>query len=440
MLNANLRIIEELKEFISIVINTPDLLQVFSSDSKAFTRTRKLPFDRLVFLIIKLCKRTLSLELEQFFEEINSANPCTVSAFSQQRKKLNPWFYCVWNELLTSCYYHYYGLAIKRWKGYRIIAGDGSCISLVNTPKLEKHFGKQSNQQGYFVQAQAFYYYDVLNELTIHAKLAHCKTGELSLVYPLIDKLEHDMLMIYDRNFCNYKMFALHLWQEREIKFVIRANESRNFVKHFLQSGKSNLVVELKPDSKNIKQMHSCGFRITKETTLKVRLVRVELEKTVEVLVTNLWEEDGHPESEFKDLYFKRWGVETSISRLKNTLQLESFSGLNPTSVEQDFFATVFIANLFSILAKEPQKAIDTKTVNHKHPKKVNCNKSIGNLKAALIELFITNKPEVVLKKLYYYFIRNALPVRENRSFERRVKNRHSRSKHKTFTNYKPTY
>ena len=440
MLNANLKIIEELKEFISLVTDSPKLLEIFSRDSKSFTRSRKLPFNRLVLLIAKLCKKTLSIELEHFFEELKVFNPCTVSAFSQQRKKLNPWFYCVWNELLTASYYHYYGSAVKRWKGYRIIAGDGSCICLVNTPELEKHFGKQTNQTSYFVQAQAFYFYDVLNELTIHAKLAHCRTSELSLVYPMVDLLEHDMLMIYDRNFCNFKMFALHLWQEREIKFVIRANESRNFVKHFLQSGKSSMVAELKPDYGIIKQMYVSGYKITKETTIKIRLIRVELEKTVEVLVTNLWEEDGHPEAEFKELYFKRWGVETSISKHKNILQLESFSGLNPTSVEQDFHATVFTANLLSILAKEAQRIIDAKTVNSKYPMKINGNKSIGNLKTVLIDLFLSNQPEIVLKKLYKYFIRNPLPVRVNRSYERKVKNKHSRSKHKTFTNYKSAY
>jgi hypothetical protein len=346
----------------------------------------------------------------------------------------------VWNELLTACYYNYYGSAVKRWKGYRIIAGDGSCVSLVNTPELEKHFGKQSNQRSSFVQAQAFYYYDVLNELTIHTQLAHCKTGELSLAYPMIDRLEHDMLMIYDRNFCNFKMFALHLWQEREIKFVIRGNEMRNFVKDFLQSGKTSSVVELKPRPYIIKEMFKCGYKITKKTAIKVRLVRVELETTVEVLVTNLWEEDGHPNAEFKELYFKRWGVETSISRHKNTLQLESFSGLTPTSVLQDFYATVFVANLFSIISKEAQNTIETKTVNRKYPMKINGNKSIGKLKSNLIDLFLSQQPDVVLQKLHQYFIRDPLPVRANRSFPRVVKNKQSKSKHKTFTNYKPAY
>lgn len=67
---------------------------------------------------------------------------------------------------------------------------------------------------------------------------------------------------------------------------------------------------------------------ITVHTLLKARLVRVELPGSIEVLITNLWEEDNHPAEEFKDLCFMRWSVETNISVQKNILQLESFSGL----------------------------------------------------------------------------------------------------------------
>lgn len=439
MLSANLKIIGELKEFISIIVETPELLKNFSLDGKAFTRSRKLPFERIVFLILKLCKKTLSVELDQFFEEINKPNSCTVSAFSQQRMKLNPQFYCVWNELLNICYYHYYGSNVKRWKGYRIIAGDGSCISLVNTPKLEKYFGKQSNQNSSYVQAQAFYFYDVLNELIIHAKLSHCKIGEASLAYPLIDHLKTDMLMIYDRYFCSYKMMALHLWQEKEVKFVIRARESQNIIKTFIKSGKQSSIIHYGPSSEAVKEMSKCGYKITKNTYLKIRLIRVELENSLEVLVTNLWDEEGHPVEVFKELYFKRWGVETNISRQKNILQLESFSGLTPKSVEQDFYATVVVSNLFSILAKEAQNTIDTK-VKNKYPMKINGNKAIGKLKSNLIDLFLGKQPEFILQKLFFYFIRDPLPVRANRSFKRVLKNKLSKSKHKTFTNYKPAY
>lgn len=440
MLETNVKIIEELKEFISIIVQRPDLLKQFCNNESDFIRTRKLPFERIVLLIVKLCKKTLSVELEQFFEGINLQCSCSVSAFTQQRMKLNPEFYRVWNELLYSCYYHYHGKEIKKWKEYRLIAADGSNVSLVKTPSLEKYFGGQSNQHGTFVQAKTFYCYDVLNELVIRSEIAPFRTGEVNMAYPLIDNLQDDMLMLYDRNFCSYKMVALHLWQEKEIKFVIRARETHKVVSSFIKSGKKSDEVLLKPTDKSIKGLYQSGYVVTKNTLLKVRLIRVDLDQSVEVLMTNLWEADGHLISEFKALYFKRWGVEINISRQKNILQLESFSGLKPISVQQDFYATIFVTNLFSILTKEAQNTIDTTTIKRKYPMKINGNKCFGKLKGNIINLFVTDKPEMILEKLYHCFIRDPLPVRSNRSFPRIVKNKQSKSKHKTFTNYKPAF
>jgi hypothetical protein len=187
--------------------------------------------------------------------------------------------------------------------------------------------------------------------------------------------------------------------------------------------------------------LRECGYQTDRHTLLKVRLVRVDLDKSVEVLLTNLWEEDGYSCDEFKELYAKRWGIETNIGLQKNILQLESFSGLTPLSVRQDFFATVFMANLHSILIKEAQYTIDTQTTNRKYPAKINKNKSHGKLRSYLVALFTsTRKPEDILKLLHSYFIRDPIPVRKGRTFKRVVKNKQSKSKHKTHMNYKPAY
>lgn len=162
-------------------------------------------------LITKLCKKSLSIELEKFFEEINEASHCSVSAFTHQRLKLKPEFFKCWNILLQKSFYFHYGDAVKRWKNYRIIAADGSSISLVNMPALSNYFGGQSNQQTNFVLARTFYHYDVLNELILLSEIKPYRCGELNMAYKAIANTQEDMLMIYDRNFSNYKMVALHL-------------------------------------------------------------------------------------------------------------------------------------------------------------------------------------------------------------------------------------
>jgi hypothetical protein len=440
MFGTNLKIIEELKQFISLVNEHPEVLEEFTTNNRAFTRERKLTFPRLVLLIGKLCKKTLSVELDKFFEELDIKLSCTVSAFTQQRQKLQPLFYKAWNEILLLSYYYHYETIVKRWKGYRLIAVDGSNVSLVNTTALQDHFGGQSNQQCSFVQAKTMYCYDILNGLTLSARMEPYRTGELPMAYANIDKLQSDMLMIYDRNFFNFKMMALHLWHKPEVKFVIRAKDSSLVVRSFIQSKAVSAIVHLTATPSAIAELPKSGYKADKNTMIKIRLLRVELPHTTEVLATNLWEEDGHAHSEFKKLYFKRWTIETHIGVQKNIFQLESFSGLTVQSVLQDFHATVFSNNLHAVLIKDAQQTIDQTETKRKYPLKINNNKSHGKFRSSLIELFICKEPMIILQKLHNYFIRDPLPIRKGRSFARIIKNKQSKSKHKTFMNYKPAF
>lgn len=440
MIDANIKLIQELKEFVSLVSSNDDLLSHFRFSPNDFIRNRKMPFEKLVLLIAKLCKKTLSVEIENFFMESEDPNPCSVSAFVQQRIKLKPLFFCLWNKFLCSTWYELNKNEIKRWKGYRIVAADGSNATLVNSESLSKYYGGQINQVSYFTIAKTVYFYDVLNELILLPKIGPYRLGELNMVYDMFDKTEDDMLLIYDRNFSNYKMVALHLWQEKERKFLIRARENLSIIKDFITRGKASEIVEWTPPYSAIQGLKKSGFLINKNTSLKVRLVRVELDGSPEVLITNLWEEEGHPVSEFKELYFMRWGIETNISLQKNIMQLESFSGLSVASVEQDFYATVFMANLHSVLIKDAQQTVEAKVTKRKYPVKINKNKSFGKLKMKFIHLFLSNELHSILEKLHDYFTKVLLPIRKGRTFERVRKNPQSKSKYKTFTNFKPAY
>lgn len=440
MTSVNVKIIHRLKSFLKRVNSNETLVHQFSSSDADFTRIRKLPFDKLVLMIARLNKKTLGIELANYFSEINEPSPCSVSAFCQRRSKLLPSFFHSWNMVLHLSYYLYCKNSVKRWRKYRLIASDGSGVSLVKTKSLEGYFGGQSNQTGSFVQGKTFFCYDVLNGMIIHSGLYPYRYGEHNMAYDAVELYEDDMLIIYDRNFCSYKMVALHLLREKEIKFIIRAQETQLHVKKFIASGATSSETWLEPGPAAIKGMKKSGFIITKNNLIKIRLVRVELTDKVEVLMTNLWEDEGHKTSDFKDLYNMRWGIETNIGFQKNIMQLESFSGLTAISVLQDFYASVFIANLYAVLKKEAQQIISRTTAHRKYPMQINNNKAFGKMKSYIIPLFIGGRIRQLIEQLNEYFIRDPLPIRAGRSFKRERKNRQSNSKFRTFTNFKPAY
>jgi hypothetical protein len=251
MLEANIKIISSLKDFLILVTSNNEYKDLFKMNKVNFTRSRKLPFETLALMIVKLCKKTLSVEIENFFSDLNTNLSCSVPSFCEQRMKLVPMFFYAWNKEFLNSFYQEYGSKVKRWNGLRVLGCDGSNISLINKPKLREYFGGQSNQNNFFVQAKTFYCYDVLNKMILFPQIGSYRNGEMNLAYDVINsgQIQEDMLLIFDRFYSNYKVMALLQWKETEIKYLIRARESIKFVQAFIQSKKLSDVINIYPNS-----------------------------------------------------------------------------------------------------------------------------------------------------------------------------------------------
>jgi len=94
---------------------------------KDFIRTRKLPFSTMIMQIICMGGNTLTKELmDAFGYDPDSA---TSSAFVQQREKILPQaFEFLLHDFTATC------ANIRRYKGYRLFAGDGSSLNIAHNP------------------------------------------------------------------------------------------------------------------------------------------------------------------------------------------------------------------------------------------------------------------------------------------------------------------
>ena len=87
----------------------------------------------------------------------------------------------------------------------------------------------------------------------------------------------------------------------------------------------------------------------------KARVIKVTLDTgEIETLLTNLTENFN-----FKELYFVRWGVEKAYDVLKNTLEIENFSGRTETAVRQDFHIHIIASNMLAASFWEAQEIVD---------------------------------------------------------------------------------
>jgi len=158
---------------------------------------------------------------------------------------------------------------------------------------------------------------------------------------------------------------------------------------------------------------------------------------TIEVLATNLFDPEQYPQAVFKDLYFMRWGIETNFETVKNKLQLESFSGQKIRTILQDFHISFFLSNLQEIISKPCEKEIERKNNTTRICYKINKNIALGIMKNRVIELFINNDPETILRLLARVFQQHLVPIRPNRKYPRFRKYNKSERKYQTLTNYK---
>jgi hypothetical protein len=90
-----------------------------------------------------------------------------------------------------------------------------------------------------------------------------------------------------------------------------------------------------------------------------MRVLKFELNSgIIETLITNIFDED-FTVADFKELYFKRWSIEVKYNEIKNKLQIENFTGETPIAIEQDFYATMYLANMVALAKKDANQVIE---------------------------------------------------------------------------------
>lgn len=440
MVEANIKIIEELKMVLDLFKTDSKLRSLVTNGEVDFSRNRKLPFERTIGIILNMPKRSLSIEIQDFFDHLQSGvESCTKGAFSLQRSKLKALFFDIWNKQLVNSFYSHYGLATKKWKGFILQAVDGSTAYLINKKEVVDYFGTQGNQHVSVPMAQIVQIQDVLNEVTVWGNIAPIKDSEMSIINNNIHHFRKDSLTLFDRGFPSFTLMYLLLNEEKPLHFLMRCRKNFNReVMGFVQSNKTSEIISFSPTAEAVEALRKLGHIVTGKQTIKVRVVKVKLSTGEdEILLTNLFDEGLYTLDDLKQLYALRWGIETTFDKQKNQQQMEQFSGHKVTSIQQDYAATLMISNLQSLIEKQSEKHLEAINIRRKHNYKINKNISWHHLKHNVVKLFLENESKQILMKLQQAFEQNLEPIRPNRTFTRDRKSKRFNGKYQTLTNYK---
>jgi hypothetical protein len=402
-------------KFLEAVDVTRNVLHdfIFMCESRSkptyFTRegNNKLDFTSTILFMLNFVKRSFQIELDDFFKLIEKKGiSISKQGFSEARKKIKPEAFIKLFDTIIDWYYR--ENPSKTFKGFRIFAIDASILEINNSKRLKDAFGVAKGSSIELARAMASCIYDIENNLIVKALITKCTDGERAVAVKLIDSYKelrsNNDLFLFDRGYPSIDFFIYLM--DVNVKFIIRT--PINYYKSSLMASLPDQIFVLKKKGK----------------VVRLRAIRFTLDSgEEEFLITNI--EDGKFGIEdFKTLYFKRWGIETKYDELKNKLQIQKFTGDTPLSIEQDFYATMFLANMASLVKQEADEIIakDQEGKDLKYEYMANTNLLMGKLKNQLIGIILeksTRRRKKRYKQLLNEIKRNRTPIRPGRSFNR---------------------
>ncbi len=404
--------------FIKNKLMSLNFINAHRASSKDFSRKRKLPFINVFLLIFRKSVKSLQVMLNEFVLHTRKDYTITASAFTQARKKLKHTAFSELNDDIVSLYYQ--DQEFKTHHGFRVLAFDASILILPKSDKIIGEFGSRAVWNGIqrfedYTSATFEVCYDVLNNIAIKSVLSRGDSYEVDLAIGMLESIKSDDLLICDRGYVSYRFLAE--LTGRKINYIIRCPSSsfNEINAMFKPECPSSTVVVSTAPIKVARQLRKLGL----PDEMKFRLVKIILSSgEVEVLVTSLLDEQSFTVEEFERLYYLRWGVEIFFSRLKGRLNLENFTGKSIETIKQDFWSTIFISNLESIMIEDDEETLSAQ--NSKLKKSINKSVSFNAIKNLAFDIFSTESDiDCIMDRLSQLFLMNTLVVRKGRRVDR---------------------
>jgi hypothetical protein len=390
--------------------------KVAYSKKNSFVRNRKLSFSNSIYFMLSNLRKSLSAELAMFTNNYKQLNFPAISkqAFSKARQNIS---HEAFKELCRIFVNHFYdkNSNLEKWNDYNVYAIDGTSIQVPDTPENIEYFGYKSNQYTTKTAlASASALYDVLNDIIIDASINSYPQKERVQAIKHIESITNPKLLdktiiTFDRGYPSFEFFDF--LEKRNIFFVFRVSKSFKFT----QNNPEDIILPYKKGS----------------ISGNVRVIKVPLpDGTIETLITNIFN-SSITSTKFKELYFLRWGIECKYKELKCSIQIEEFSGKKPIAIKQDFYASIYLSSISSLLKKETDVEIkkEQQEKDIKYEYQANRNFILCQVFEYIIKLLIHKRKR---KKLLLSIIENTKRIRShkrpNRSYERKKK--HPRKKH----------
>lgn len=345
--NKLLKIIRQMADDPSQWVRNPD---------KDFIRNRKITFEDVMRFLISSGGNSLNKELYDYFKPTDTM--VSASALVQQRAKLL-------SEAFDYLLHRFNAVCrdTKTYMGYRLLAVDGSTMTFW-TDSSEDTYMEHINCNQYHLNAL----YDLMNKVYVDAIVQpQPKQYEQKAAWQMMERMavEEPCLLMGDRGYGGINLIEhinripnadyllrikTNLWKELrgkpmsewdiDIELHLRTTQT-NEDKEAFANGEAKWI----PGHGKNKERKQAVWDFETPYDVKVRIVRIQLNTgEYETIATSLDREKFPPER-IKDLYHKRWGIETSFRELKYSIGVTNFHAKKQESVLQEIFARLIMYN-----------------------------------------------------------------------------------------------
>lgn len=341
-------------EYIKKLIADKNFQASHKTDWYAFTREAKITFESVMLFVLGSTNSLLDFEILNYCEKQNIP-PFSKGAISIARQKVS--FTAFKSILQTLSYLLPYG---KLFKGYQLVAVDGTELQLPKSPVITEKYNKSKDRCNW-PRAHVIAFYDVLNHIYLDAVFEPYETDERQAAISMLNEsfIQKPQIYLLDRGFPSVGL--IQKLNDSGKKFVFRV--AKNFsleVIAFRESIEVDSAINI-TYSKSTTRTNRTSKSLRLPYSFDLRLVKVPLKSgEEEILITNLSSDDFTLEDIYT-LYGLRWGIETSYNHVKDNILIEQWCSILENGIKQEFYSSLILFNLASLLKEDAQVVHDVK-------------------------------------------------------------------------------
>ena len=291
-------------------------------------------------------------------------------------------------------------------------------MDLPNIELLDEYFGHYKNSvRESSPRARVSLFYDCLNQVICDSIISPVKISEPVMAFDHLERVDlpQKSLITLDRGY--HDSFFRFLMMKKGYDYCMRLKKDEGIVKEFIAGDSTDSIIDLVPGKHFRPKCKNYGMI---PEVHKVRLIKVPLKSgEIEILATSILESE-YDQRFFKSLYHLRWGIEEGIKVLKSRIRIEKFLGQSPEAIKQEFYARIFMHNITSIIRNLATPKLQKKLKKNMLQYQINFKVALAKFRICGRKLFNSN-PLRIIRLLIDSFIQDKVPIRKDRSYERRI-------------------